>query len=176
MAQILTDTELDEVRLLLDLRLTENQFTNESLRSNAFEESAVDYVFSKVIQNIDISRLNETKKALILPYVNGTSDNIETFLSEILLPRQIKMFRRAVINRTAGLAVYTNDTVSSQSIQGEIQEEILTASVSQKRESLFTETEEQIMLISNAFKSDAFLNKAEQRERVPVTLMKTTRC
>lgn len=160
MAYTLTTQEFAEVRMQLGGYLTPDKLTDEQISSDSILEAAVDYVFFKVIDYITVGRLNSTQRPIVDALLNGSSDDFDTFVSDVLLPRQQRMFRRAVVYRTAGNSATIVKWVDSEGVEG-FATSVELESISDKQEDLYTKCDEEVVLIRDSFPQDPISDLSE---------------
>ena len=87
MPNILTisDTDCDQVRLLISNKITPTDLSNDQIRSDILLGEASDYVYGEVSENVITNAIN-------------------TFFLALPVAQQTR-FKRAVLNRVAGLAI-----------------------------------------------------------------------
>lgn len=153
MAYELTDAEKVEVRLQLGSNITTKELTDEQIDSDSILGAASDYVFDSVTENINQDALTDTQKAIVASLLDGSSENIDMFISDILVGRQSNMYRRAVVYRCAGNAASTVRVITAEVNAGISQrQQVSPAEV--KRASLFLQADEQIVMLKNLFPDD----------------------
>lgn len=152
---VLTDSEVIEVRLQVGAAITIEQLSDIQITSTTTLGAASDYVFERVREGLDLSRLTQTERAIAERFRDETPDDIASFVNEVLKPPQVSQFRRAVIFRTAGLCAPLVDRVHSETA-GDILERVEVRPFLGMQNVLFQRADEEIARLREAFQDDAF--------------------
>ena len=158
---LLNQDELAEVRLLVGKNIKEDMLTDFEIQSGVVLGAASDYVFEKVREGLDLSKLTDVERTIAERFRDETDDDIVRFSTEVLKPPQEQQMRRAVIYRSAGLCVAIVNQVISESAAN-ITTRIQNRAWEVLQASLFTRADEEIERLRQAFPDDAFPTQAEQ--------------
>ena len=157
----LTDEELAEVRLHLGAKLTVDDLSDDQIKSSSILQSATDYVFERVREDLDLDLLTETERGVAERLRDQTAEDIVTFINTVLTPPQQGQMRRAVIFRTAGLCAPVVSRYESVEFV-DVSQRRAVSKAEDVQASLFERCDEEIDRLRNAFPDDAFLSNKQR--------------
>ena len=148
----LTDAEVIEARLQVGAWVTTSQLSDAQIKADTVLGSASDYVFEKVREGLDVSKLSATERAIAERFRDETDDDIASFVNTVLKPPQRSQMRRAVLFYTAGLCVPIVARVLREGAAGVDTERVILRTQAE----LFALADAEIQRLRNAFPDDAF--------------------
>ncbi len=148
----LTTSEINQVRIAVSTHLTQDDLSDDIITSPIILDSAIDYVFAKVKENMDLSRLTQDQR--------DDLDNISSFTNTVFRGSQARQFRIAVILRAAGNLSASYQQVLSESAIS-LAQRYETQQWDVKQQTLYLRADEIINLIRSEFDDDAFLTQSE---------------
>ena len=151
----LTDSDLNQVRLLVGNRVTDDLLSNEQIRSDSILGMATDYVYERVREGLDLTLLDAADVTLATRLYDTNPDDVDSFVSIVLKPPQPAQFKRAVISYSAGLCTPIVQQVK-QETKGSIQQSIEIQDWQDKQANFFQRANEEIERLRGAFPNDAF--------------------
>ena len=171
----LTTSETQQVRTQLGVYVKESSLSDVDIQSETNLGAASDFVFQKVIEFIDKTKLTTSQKTLVDALLDGSSDEYQDFVEDVLLGRQQRMYRRAVVYRTAGNCATIIKIVESDSVDG-FSQSVETPTAEEKQNTLYDKCDDEIILIRDAFPSDPITANPEVAKRKSsfLSLMGTT--
>ena len=156
MALTLAEADIGEVRLQIGTEVDASKLSDAQIQSDSVLGEASDYVLGKVLPNVDVNKLDSSQKTIVDNLLDGSSDDIDQFVSDVLVGRQQAIFKRAVIYRTAGNCIFSVPIVSSEnaSRSGVMQERVVPQK-EELRNALYQHCDNQIQLLQDLFPEDA---------------------
>ena len=154
----LTTVEIVEARSLLGNQITTDDLTDAQILSGVISGEASDYVFEKVRESLNVDALGATEKAIALRIRDDADDDIAAFVNSVLKEPQARLFRRAIVYRSAGNATAIMSRPVSEN-SGEITLSVDTPKWQDLQTHLYKIAEEQIEQINKIFPNDAFVQK-----------------
>ena len=159
----LTGQEVSEVRLMAGNRLTAEQVPDTLITSTMVLGSASDYVFERVRRALDLDKLSDAERLVAERFADETDDDIANFINQVLKPPQRFQMRRGVLYRCTGNLIVSVQQVGTERA-GLIAQTVanVPGSVSrasdwkQKRDHFFEMADDELLLLEDAFKTDAF--------------------
>lgn len=150
-----TAAELNEVRMSIHTRLKVSDLSDEQIQSSLILGSAVDYVIGELLDDIDLSVFDDTKRATFLMVKDGMASSLTSFESTCLEGAQREMFRRAVIYRAAANA-YPMVKVTDQEVRFDLTNRYDMMDPEDKHAWLMEQVDWNIIRLRNLFPEDAY--------------------
>ena len=157
----LTDNQVIEVRMQVGTDVTESELSDAQITSDTTLGSACDYVYEKVREGIDLSKLTEQERTIAQRARDETPDDLTNFVNTILKPPQRTQFSRAIIFRTAGMCATIVKRLESETASG-ITKRIQERKALELRNVLFESADAEIERLRQAFPDDAFPTDSER--------------
>ena len=156
MPYTLTEQEYSDVRLQIHANLQPDQLSDVQIGSDSMRGACGGVCAIAVPHIVDPEKLTTAQKRVIAALVDGTTDDPTEFIGTVLKSRQQKMFRRAVVFRTAGMCVPVVRTLTAEET-GVVGQRMAVQMPDDKRADLFALAEAEIVLLHNVYGDDAFL-------------------
>ena len=150
-----TADELNEVRMGIHTRLKPKDLSDEQIKSSMILGSAVDYVLGELLDDIDLSVFDETKRQTFLMVKDGMASSLTSFESTCLEGAQVQMFRRAVIYRATANA-YPMVKVTDQEVAFDLTKRYDLPDQKDKLTWLMEQVDLNIIRLRNLFPTDAY--------------------
>ena len=141
--------------MAIDTGLKSTDLSDAQINSSLILGSAVDYVLGEILDDIDLSVFDETKRATILAVKDGTASSLDTFESDCLEGAQGKMFRRSVLYRAAANAFPMVKVVNQETVS-EFSKRFDLPDPKDKQEWLMEQVDLNIIRLRNLFPTDAY--------------------
>ena len=155
-----SDADVAEVISLVSAAQVPSDLREYNVRSDVLFGEALDYVYEKCRENIDLSKLTDAERMIAERSEDETPDDIEMFIDSVLKPPQRKQFKRAVKYRAAGIAV--GMTISQEAFSGTGEPFTYGKNDWEKlRDQYWQQADDNIARLRDAFPDDAFPSKVE---------------
>ena len=159
---VLTAEEVREARFMAGSRLTAEHVPDSLITGSLVLGAASDYVFEKVRQSLDLSKLSAADRVIAERFADERDDDIANFVNQVLKPPQRQQMRRGVLYRCTGNIIVAVQQISNEraGLIGQTVANVPTQASAtdweKKRDHFYRLADGEIERLNNAFGDDAF--------------------